>query len=191
MAAIPKVEKTKENLLEIYELCIPWKAAKASDVGKEPNEHQRMQRMAAFLKSKNIEGRFDPDRWEEYIVAISKHEPCPICGYAMRPYGLSTMTVKAQSSWSCGLSKWHTTAMNGAELQINNMVKHITDEDEREKAKGEFDQVVLACDSLCIHSLPPSVCDDPECRIQAIESERRSENNYREYCKEIGALAPA
>jgi len=43
---------------------------------------------ATFLKQRKLEGAFDVEKWNDYVVAISGLDPCPICGALVRPYPL-------------------------------------------------------------------------------------------------------
>lgn len=66
---IEQVEKTKDNILQI-----------AADRGIS----EKM--FISILKSKKIEGQFDPEKWSLYMEIITRELPCPLCGGDQRQY---------------------------------------------------------------------------------------------------------
>lgn len=59
---IKQVEKTKENIILI-----------AAEYGMTEQDFRYM------IKRSKLAGPFDPEKWKEYVEAISHLPPCPLC----------------------------------------------------------------------------------------------------------------
>ena len=120
--------KTKERLLEICDDILA-----ISDLVL----------MANYLKRKGIKGKFNPVKWDDYIVAISLVKPCQIC--------FGPKVLRDGIRYVCRGNPFHTSAWDGA--MMSNEKNHAGDLEE-----GKL--LEIAKNSLCEHDKPFPMCEN-------------------------------